>query len=558
MALNITRAQKLALVTIGLLAATVFAQLIPVGQLNWDDDSNIFKNPFYQAGLWEPFWKDSYFGLYVPVTSMVWQAVYILGGGKALPFRLLNLFLHLANIYLVYILLKSLAARWSLKSGWALIAGLTLFALHPMQIQAVAWISGGRDLLSAFFSLMCVYIFFRWKSWPAVIPSTIFFALAVLSKPNAVVLPALLPFLCFMVARERLKMSLLAAVLWIGVSGVSIYMTLYAQRDFLLPLKWWERLVIMGDTYSFYIQKLIFPYPLAANYDRQPEVILHSWEPFLRTGLLLAVLGAFYHWAKPREPRFLIALSWFAILLPVSGLVAFGYQRISTPADHYNYLPMVALAAVVMLWLNICPYWPKLDSKVALAMIAVLGVLSLLRVQVWKSDAAFFADMISYAPDSYSTGLGMSVVKCEQQQDYVEGERWCHLALAKRPNDIMVLANLAYCRFNSRDYKKTIELEAYLQNLDLAEMELKQPSAYSSFLASVGSALVEDKHYYDGYQMLCEAFRLKPTEKNHQTNIVVANEILKRQGIDPVCEPKFQPKRKPVAPEDDPEPSQHN
>ncbi len=553
MSLNITRAQKLALVAIGLLAFAVFAQLLPVGALNWDDDSNIFKNPWYQMGEWRPFWLDSYFGLYVPVTSMVWQAMYIIGHGKALPFRVLNLFLHLANIYLVYLLLKSLAAKWNLKSGWALVAGLTLFALHPMQIQAVAWISGGRDLLSAFFSLLCVYVFFRFKHWSALIPATFFFALAVLSKPNSVVLPALLPFLCYIVSRERLKMSFTAAVLWIGVSGVSIYMTLYAQRDFLLPLQWWERLVIMGDTYTFYLQKLIFPFPLSANYDRQPEVILHSWQPFLRTGFLSLLLWRFYQWAKVREPRFLITLSWFALLLPVSGLVAFGYQRISTPADHYNYLPMVALSGVVMLWLNVCAGGAKWEGKIAMAMIWILAMLSIARVQVWKSDPAFFADMISYAPDSYSTGLGMSVVKCEQQQNYVEGEKWCHIALAKRPNDIMVLANLAYCRFKSRDYKKTIDLESYHNNLDQTEMELKQPSAYSSFLASIGSALVEDKHYYDGYQMLCEAFRIKPSEKNHEQNIVVANQILKSQGIDPVCEPKFQPKKTPLAPEDDPD-----
>ena len=555
MVVNFSRAQQLAIVAIILLAIAVYAQLIPVGALNWDDDSNVFKNPFYKAGIWKAFWVDSYFGLYVPVTSMVWQALYYIGGGKALPFRILNLALHLANIYLVFLLLKSLAERWHLKSGWGLIAALSWFALHPMQIQAVAWISGGRDLLSAFFSLLCVYTFFRWKHWSALIPSTIFFALAVLSKPNSVVLPALVPFLCFMVSRERLKMSFAAAVLWTGVSGVSIYMTLYAQRDFLLPLKWWERLVIMGDTYSFYLQKLIFPFPLSANYDRQPEIILTSWEPFLRAGALAAVLGFFYRWAKTKEPRFFLALGWFALLLPVSGLVAFGYQRISTPADHYNYLPMVALAGVLMLWLNVCPYWPRWAAPISTALIGVLAVLSLMRVQVWTSDSAFFDDMISYAPDSYSTGLGMSLVKCEQQQQYIEGERWCHMALAKRPNDIMVLANLAYCRFNSRDYKKTIELESYLEKLDMEEMLTKQPSAYSSFLASLGSALVEDKHYYDGYQMLCEAFRIKPSEKNHETNIVVANGILQKNGIDPVCEPKFQPKKKPLASEDDPEPS---
>lgn len=539
MGFNLTRAQKWTLLLAVLLALAIFGQMIPIGPLNWDDDSNIFKNPYYAINSWQPFWTDTYFGLYVPVTSTVWQVLYTFGKGSAWPFRILNLFLHLANIGLVFLLLKSLAQRWNFRSGWALVAAVTLFALHPMQIHAVAWISGGRDLLAGFFGLLCVYLFFRGRDWRNLIPTTVLFALAILSKPNVAVLPALLPFLCWLIDRSKLRLSFIAAVVWSGVTAVSVYMTLLAQRDFLLALSWWERLLVMGDTYSFYLQKLIFPFPLSANYDRQPEVILLSWEPLIRSCILLALLSSFYLWAKKKEPRFAIVLAWFALLLPVSGLVAFGYQRISTPADHYHYLPMVALAAAVMLWMNICPIWPKVAAATTGGLIAVLAVLSMLRLPVWKSDAAFFDDMTSYAPASYSTGLGLSVVKCEQQRNFPEGIRWAHLALQARPNDMMALANLAYCHFNSRDLDGAAALEKYLDIIDLQVNEAKQPSALSSFLASVGSAMVEKGELYKGYQLLCHSYRIKPSEPNHFKNIRIATDILKKAGINPICEGKL-------------------
>jgi hypothetical protein len=544
MGFSLTRAQKLTLGAILLVAAVLFGQMMWVGPINWDDDSNIFKNPHYALNQWKPFWTDSYFGLYVPVTSMVWQAMYLVGAGKALPFRVLNLLLHLANIVLVYQLLKSLALRWNFRSGWALVAATALFALHPMQIHAVAWISGGRDLLAGFFGLLCVYLFFRFDSWKILIPTTVLFTLAVLSKPNVVVLPALLPFLCWLIDRRKLRLSLIAALLWVGVAAVAVHMTLYAQRDFLLSLKWWERLLVMGDTYSFYLQKLVFPFPLSANYDRQPEVILTTWHPVVRTALVLVLGVLFYRWARRREPRFAIALAWLALLLPVSGIVAFGYQRISTPADHYHYLPMVALSAAVLLWMNICPIWPRIAAATTAALVVVLTACSFYRIEVWKSDAAFFDDMIAYAPTSYSTGLGMSVVRCERERNFPDGIQWAHLALKARPLDMLALANLAFCHFNSRDHKTTKTLEGYLDQLDLQLMEEKQPSAFSSFLASVGSAMVEDGDLYRGYQLLCHSYRIKPSELNHFKNIRVATEILQKAGINPVCEGKLNYPRK--------------
>jgi hypothetical protein len=165
-------------------------------------------------------------------------------------------------------------------------------------------------------------------------------------------------------------------------------------------------------------------------------------------------------------------------------------------------------------------------------------------VQVWKSDESFFADMEAYAPLSYSTAMGYSVIKCEKEKDYKTGIDWSMRALSARPKDIAALANLAFCFFNSRDWPNTIALDRYLDELEIPEMEAKQPSSFSSFLASIGSAMVEAKMYGQGFQLLCHAYRIKPSEASHKRNLEIATALLQKQGFPTTCDAKLERPRK--------------
>lgn len=529
------------LLLILLAAIAVYGQLLLYSPITWDDDSNIFKNPYYAAKIWSHFWTDNYFGLYVPVTSTVWQVLYTIGDGTALPFRVLNLCLHLANGFLVFLLLHSLSARWQLQSTTALVFGVALFVLHPMQDQAVNWISGGRDLLSAFFALLCLYVFFKKPGTAGGLLATVFFTLSIFSKPNSVVLPALLPILVFLIDPKRLRESLILSVVWLIPTSFSIYMSLGAQADFLLKLNPWERILVAADAYTFYIQKFLWPYPMSANYDRQPGYVLARWAPYFRLGMIFIACVPFFNWAWKKDRRYLIALAWFALLLPVSGIVSFGYQKISTTANHYHYLPMVALAALIMLALNNWKLWETVARRGLLAAIVILSFLANARAQVWKNDVSFFENMIEYTPNSYSAALGMSVIRCAQQQNYAEGIKWTETALRERPLDILALANQAYCYLHARDYKNLVQLELVIPQLNLQEMEFKQPTAYSSFLASVGTGLFEVGHQDDGFQFLCEAYRVMPSDPNHKRNLEIGHGLLAKTGVKPECKTPFKP-----------------
>lgn len=537
--------QQLAWVAVILvIAAAIFAYLYKAPALTWDDDSNIFNNPYYLNHMWANFWSEPYFGLFVPVTSTVWEVLFRLGGGSPVIFRIFNLLLHVVNSALVFLLLRGLARRWNLPAV-AVLIGLAIFALHPMQVHAVAWISGGRDLMAAFFALACLCVYFSERRKGATDHSrfalaTALFLTSMLCKPSTAILPAVVIGLEAMLEAHVAKVTIIRLTLWTFFASAVAWLTKLAQQDFVeTSLSFGQRLLLILDSYSFYLQKFVAPYPLTANYGRTPDVALADGTLYASVFMALAVLIGFAFLSWKRDRHYLLILVWFTALLPVSGVVTFGYQIISTVSDHYNYLPMALLAAFTAVVLSRID-WEKLPralpAAVLIIVISVLATLSFNRVHAWENDVAFFTDMSRNSPDSYSTALGMSIVMCEDQKQYEEGVKWTEVALKVKPLDILAMANQAYCFLHAKNYFRVIELEYYLGQLDLEEMEQKQPTAYSSLLSSIGTAYIEQQELEDGFQFLCEAVRVKPSEPGHVANLEVAKNLLKSKGIEPTCE----------------------
>jgi len=516
-----------------LVSAAIYATLWNALPLTWDDSSNIFGNPFFTMHHWWGVWLEPYFGLYVPVTQSFWALLYWAGEGAAWPFHAFNLVIHCANTILVFFLLEALAKRWRLSCPLATALAVGVFALHPLQVEAVAWISGGRDLLSTFFALAAVGAYFRCPSRRGFAFATLLYAVALLCKPNVAILPLVV------VALDRFlfqRKSIVRMSLWLVLSVAAIVMTQFAQAEhFTDRTEWWQRPLVMLDTYTFYLQKLIWPAPLSGNYARTPELIVANSALIWRDVVCFLTGTGLWFWGWSRDRRFRIVGLWFLLLLPVSGVVPFGYQNISQEADHYNYLPMVAVGALSLL------LWERLWVNRALIFVpvALSGMwawASWLRTDVWKSDETFFTDMARSAPDSYNTALGMSVVMCEDKKDYESGLMWVDKALKAVPNDILALSNRAYCLLHAGRNQDVLQMDSYLDHLDLENLGANQPTAYSSFLASLGTALIEEHQYEVGYNYLCEAFRVKPSEPNHVHNLMVAADILKQNGIEPTCD----------------------
>jgi hypothetical protein len=528
-----------ALILLLVLLATVFlyAELWNTPPLSWDDGSNIFANPYFRMGHWWGVWTEPYYGLYVPITSSVWAALLFLGKGAVWPFRLLNLSLHVANIILVFLILREFMRRWSLPSAVAMGVALAVFALHPLQVQAVAWLSGARDLLAAFFTLAAVLIYFRFENRLGHAGALALFVLSLLSKPNVAVMPAVMVCLEVLLRGRTWWVALKRTLPWWLAAAGAIVLTQIGQgAHFENTVQWWQRPLLMLDSYRFYLEKLVWPHPLSANYARTPESVLgdgaNIWKALLT---LAAILGASV-WAWRRDRRFLFFGLWFLLLLPVSGLVPFAYENIGGVADHYNYLPLVTVAILLLPILQGLSRWPVL-YVFPLAAVAGLTYTTWARLPVWEGDTSFFMDMARMSPDSYNTALGMSVVMCEDIKDYAEGVHWTEKALAKHPNDIMALANQAVCYSRSAQTAKVIEMEYYLAQFDREKLALTQPTAYASFLASLGHAFAEAGKFEEGFRFLCEAYRVLPSEPAHARNLEAGRVLLRAHGLSTECKP---------------------
>jgi hypothetical protein len=324
--------------------------------LSWDDTINVTENPLVvgaeSAGL-SRAWSEPYAGLYVPVAyTWFWCCAKLSGAGVLDPrvFHVGNLLLHFAAAWFVFRILAQLVANER-----AALVGALVFAVHPLVVESVAWVTEARGLLSA---LLCFIALDLWlaraiaerdgravgATWRAVV-ATLCFSAALLSKPQAAALPLTLLVLDrFMVGRPW-KRVLPIVFAWSALAFVVFLVTKSLQTDATLrslaPIS--SRPLVALDTFGFYAWKTVLPLDLAADYGRTPGWLLESsTRAVLAFGFaaLLAVLVA----VRPLRRWLPFAALFVSALLPVSGLVPFGYQDISTVADRYAYPALFAVA----------------------------------------------------------------------------------------------------------------------------------------------------------------------------------------------------------------------
>lgn len=388
--------------------------------LSYDDSLNIYENPYVtnlSAANLLRFWQAPFAQLYIPVTYSAWSFLAGLSRLFFAPppdqvapffFHTTNLILHLGNTLLVLTLVQRLCGK-----SWAAGAGALLFALHPVQVEAVAWATGLKDLLSGLFSLLALssYVAFcqedptlerRW-GWRLYALGSLSLIAALLAKPGAVVVPGLAAIIGYGLLQRpprRLAEELLP---WLVLTLPIIIITKAAQADgyqgFAPSL--WQRLLIASDSLSFYLGKILWPALLTIDYGRIPLIVLQ--QKLLPLTVLCPWLLGSLLWTMPRRwqrPVLLSAALIFALaILPVSGIIPFSYQGISTVADRYLYLAMLGPALACACFLR------HYGNRFALAVfvIALLGwgAKSSLQLRHWQDSESFYRHAIAANPQSW-------------------------------------------------------------------------------------------------------------------------------------------------------------
>ena len=398
----------------------VWSPVIDHDFVAWDDALHVYDNPRFHPVTWAhvgAFWREPYEHLYMPVTYTLWAALASLSQhmvpGPFVPglFHTVNLLLHLGSTLMVYRLGMLLLGQRDLQKDFhtaamAAVAAL-IFGLHPLQVEAVAWVSGLKDVLSAWWGIMAL-----WQYLECVRAqtgkrrcihyglATIAFGLALLAKPAAVVVPVLAGIL----ATSGLGQPWRQAVQWLaGWLLTAIVWSLWAKGQqpdtavvSLIPL--WARPLIALDAITFYLGKLFWPVALGPDYGRTPQHIFEQGWKFTM-GLPIG-LGLLLWWKRQSFwGLWLAAVVYSIALLPVLGFVPFLFQGHSTVADRYTYVGLLG-PAIGLAWAVQHMRAKNVALLLSLAVLSLLGWQCSVQVRVWQNTETLFTQALRVNPRS--------------------------------------------------------------------------------------------------------------------------------------------------------------
>ena len=414
-----------------IVAATFFAYrpILKNGFISLDDQVTVYQNPklihLSAITLWS-FWGSPEAAIYAPMTYTVFAGVACISRTRVEngrmpdfqffpgPFHAVSLGLHIVCGLLVYGLLRRLLGR-----RWPALAGALLFALHPMQVESVAWVSETGQVLCGMFSLAALWLYLmslpsssddlqgppRRQRRAYFALATELYLMAMAAKPLGVIVPLLAATLHWLVLPGLPRSGRRWAIPWklLIWLALAVPFAIVARKAQPVPQWWlkvplWERPMVAADALCFYLAKIFYPSPLVADYDHSPRVIFRDgwvYETWILPAII-ALLIVRLAWQKRMRPVVAGSMWFVAALLPVLGFTLFAYQAMSTVADRYIYLPMFGIALAGAWGLDRLLARTRRKSVRALIVIAtlvllgVLGVRTRIQTHYWHDSKILF------------------------------------------------------------------------------------------------------------------------------------------------------------------------
>jgi Flp pilus assembly protein TadD len=385
------------------------------------DDAEIFLNPYIVSSGFG--WGILRLAQTRPLTFLSFHWNYLAGGAAPYGFHLVNVLLHAANA-----VLAMLIARRAFKGPLALLAG-ALFALHPLQSQAVNYVFERATLLAAFFALLSVLFYLREKYWWAVAA----FGLLLLAKEETIALPAFL--LLYEISRgRRIRWAPYAAMLGLGAAATArLSYALHVTREAKLGF---GRAGISVASYGLTQCRVIWTYlrlfvaPAGLSLDHDVKLSHGLFAPpatFVALLALLALVGALAWLAWRGSQPALWALGFFVLLAPSSSII----PVVDVMFEHRTYFPLLGLAMAAAWALGRLPGRAR-AAALAVLLPAMLAA-TVARNRAWRDERSLWSDALEKAP-------GKARVYFQLGQTYVSenpalARQWYERGLAIDPDD---------------------------------------------------------------------------------------------------------------------------
>jgi protein O-mannosyl-transferase len=403
-------------ICIGLVLAVVavYWQTSSFQFLHFDDDATVFDNDQIRQGL-TPYNVDWAFtqyhaGYWQPATAISHMVDVELYRDPSAPFgqwagghHRTNMLIHACNAILCFLALRRLTGNL-----WPSAFAAAVFALHPLRVESVAWITERKDMLSGFFFFLALLAYASYARRPSLIPYllvVVAFILGMVSKPMVVTLPFVLLLLDFWplgCMRRTAGAPTLTRLLLEKAPLLALAMALslvtYSAQDVAVKsideFSLTARIFNTPVSYAIYIRQTLWPAGLSPFYPHRKDN-LPAWQIIGATALVLAISVAVIR-ARCTRPYLLIGWLWYlGMLVPVIGLMQSGYQA---HADRFTYLPQIGLIMGLTWWAaDLAFSWKLKPSRLAVAagaIIVVLTACSWEQTAVWRDSVTVFGTAV--------------------------------------------------------------------------------------------------------------------------------------------------------------------
>jgi len=442
-------ARNLVLCAAGLLVLT-FAAYLPVLRAGfiWDDPDYVENNLTLRTagGLVDIWVHPKMLPQYYPLVHTTYWVEYHLWGLNPVGYHVDNVLLHAANAVLAWLVLRRLQVPGALLAA-------ALFAVHPVHVESVAWVTERKNVLSGFFYLAAMLVYLR--AFPplprgegggegefdrkAYVAALLLFVCALLSKTVTCSLPAALILILWWKRGRLTPREVLPTLPMFVVGAIAASYTGYLERHHVgasgpeWDLSFVHRCYVAGKALWFYAGKLLLPVRLSFVYSRWDVSRLGVWRAVVPLFAYAAVVGVLFL-ARRRAGRGPVtaALLFAGTLLPALGFVNVFPMRYTFAADHYQYLASIALLAIVAAGLWRGSRSPMLHSSLFILPL-LLAPLTFARCEVFQNREALWRDTLAKDPDSWVAHTNLGHVLVEQKR-YGEAFEEYRRALELRPD----------------------------------------------------------------------------------------------------------------------------
>lgn len=404
------------------LAALVAAFYSPVTKCDfiWDDNDYVTENRHLRTfpGLRTIWLEPKATPQYYPLVHTTYWCEYQLWRLQPLGYHVVNVAIHAAAA----ILLWRLLARLAVPGSWWIAA---IFALHPVHVESVAWVTERKNVLSGLCYLLAAWSYTRWANWGGeqkratpswrwYVLALAFYVAALLSKTVTVSLPAALLLVAWWKEPVSLRRHAVAVLPFFLIGVPMAMLTAWLERNqvgasgeaFRYGIA--ERVFLAGRIPWFYAEKLLWPSELSFIYPRWNLDAFQGWWLIWTAATLALVVGlavATQRWGNQLGRGPLIAVLFFGgTLFPALGFFNVYPFKYSFVADHFQYLASIGIIALVV---GTIAYWTERDSRFRMVaavlgscVLLAIGVLTYRQIGVYQSRATLWADVLTKNPDS--------------------------------------------------------------------------------------------------------------------------------------------------------------